>query len=372
MTMSKQWYRLDDDATVASPALLVYPERVAANIGRMIELAGDDPRRLRPHVKTHKLAPIVTMQLDAGITRFKCATIAEMEMTASAGAPDVLLAYQPIGPTIARVAKLRDAYPDTRFSVVADDVEVVAALTECFREAGEPLPVFLDVDCGMHRTGIDPGPGLEICRRIAASPGLIFGGLHAYDGHIRDRDSADRAEHGASAMEPVTVLAERLERAGISVAAIVAGGSPTFAIHARTTNWQCSPGTTVFWDAGNSEKYPDLEFVHAAVLLARVISRPGGDRVCVDLGHKAVASENPIEHRVRFPEVPDARPVLHSEEHLVIETSRAEELSPGTVLYGIPWHICPSVALYSEASVVRGGRIVETWPITARARRISV
>jgi D-serine deaminase-like pyridoxal phosphate-dependent protein len=158
---------------------------------------------------------------------------------------------------------------------------------------------------------------------------------------------------------------------GLRVPLLIAGGTPTFPIHASHADRECSPGTTVLWDFGYGDKYPDLAFQTAAVLLTRVVSKPAPGRLCLDLGHKAVAAENP-HPRVRLLELPDAVPVMHSEEHLVIETPRAAEFSIGQVLHGIPRHICPTVALHSEAIVVENGRVAAQWPILARARRLTV
>jgi D-serine deaminase-like pyridoxal phosphate-dependent protein len=127
----------------------------------------------------------------------------------------------------------------------------------------------------------------------------------------------------------------------------------------------------MLWDFGYGDKFPDLPFEPAAVLLTRVVSKLAGNRLCLDLGHKAVASENP-HPRVRLLEIPDATFLMHSEEHLVIETPRADEFAIGQCLHGIPRHICPTVALHNEAWVSQGGTAVTTWPITARGRRITV
>ena len=152
---------------------------------------------------------------------------------------------------------------------------------------------------------------------------------------------------------------------------IVAGGTPSFPVHARHEDLECSPGTCVFWDAGYSSGLPDLDFLYAVVLLTRVVSKPGGRRICLDLGHKAVASENPHPRAV-FPDLPDANAVGHSEEHLVLETDRATDLAVGDVLYAIPWHVCPTVALHDVAVAVRDGRAAETWAVTARTRTLSM
>lgn len=365
------WFQLANEAEVPSPGLLIFEDRVEANLRRMLEIAGG-PARLRPHVKTHKLGQLVARQIALGITKFKAATVAEAEMCADAGAPDVLLSFPAVGPNIARLCALADHFLATHFRALADDASTIRELGAAAVRAGFTLDVLLDVDCGMHRTGVLPGAAaIELYRQIATTPGLSAAGLHAYDGHIHEPDLALRAAQAEEAFVPVLDLRRQLESAGLRVPTLIAGGSPTFAIHAAHTDRECSPGTTVLWDFGYGDKFPDLGFTPAAVLLTRVVSKPGPNRLCLDLGHKAVAAENP-HPRVRLLELPEAEFVMHSEEHLVIETPRAAEFPVGAALHGIPRHICPTVALHSEVTVVRAGAAVERWPIVARARRITV
>ena len=119
MIMPVNPFQITNEAELPSPSLLIYPDRVFRNLERMLKLAGN-PDRLRPHVKTHKLPEIVGMQISMGITKFKCATIAECEMTAGSGARDVLLAHQPAGPNAARLRFLMDRFPHTTLrSVIA-------------------------------------------------------------------------------------------------------------------------------------------------------------------------------------------------------------------------------------------------------------
>lgn len=365
------WFHLQDEAAIPSPALLLFRDRIEHNLRLMIQIAGS-PSRLRPHVKTHKLGQLVTRQIELGITKFKASTIAETEMCAAVGAPDVLLAFPQAGPNITRLCELARKFPKTAFSVVADDPSAVRALSAAALAAGVKLGVFMDLDCGMHRTGITPGDrAVELYRLISQSPALRAAGLHAYDGHIHEAAPAERRAICEEAFAPVLALRARLEGMGLPVPVLVAGGTPTFPIHASHTDRECSPGTTVLWDFGYGDKFADMPFQHAAVLLVRVVSKPAPDRLCLDLGHKAVAAENP-HPRVRFMELPDAVAVMQSEEHLVIETPRSGEFAIGDVLHGIPRHICPTVALHAEALIVESGRVTETWPIAARARRLTV
>src|SRR4051794_39494917 len=185
-------YAIADTSSIFSPALIFYKDLIAHNIGHAIDMVGD-PDRLRPHVKTHKTREIVTMELDAGITKHKCATLAEAEMLADCGAPDVLLAYQLVGPNCGRMARLARAFPGCRFSVLADHPAALAALSEAMSAAGQSVDVLLDLDVGQHRTGIAPGPeAAALYEQMAKLPGVRPGGLHVYDGHVREEAPAER------------------------------------------------------------------------------------------------------------------------------------------------------------------------------------
>ena len=369
--METAWYTVANAADIPSPALLVYPDRVEENIRRMIRVAGD-VERLRPHMKTNKLPEVIQMQMDQGITKFKCATIAEAEMVATCLAPDVLLAYQPVGPNVQRFIRLVHTFPKTTFSALVDDEDTIRSLSAAAVQAGLTLNLFLDLDCGMHRTGVTPGPrAVELYRLIACSPGLRPAGLHMYDGHIHDTDLATRSRICEDAFAQFRMMQEALKTAGLPVPASVIGGTPTFPLHAQRAGIECSPGTAVFWDWGYSTILPDMDFLPAILVLTRVVSKPGTNLLCLDLGHKAIASENPAP-RVQLLGLPDAKAVGHSEEHLVLETERAGEFPVGTCFYGMPWHVCPTVALHNEAVVVKNGRADERWRVVGRARTITI
>src|SRR5947209_5161233 len=121
-------YAVHDTSGVFTPALLFYKDLIRRNLARCLEMAGS-PDRLRPHVKTHKTREIVRLELDAGIRKHKVATLAEAEMVAACGAPDVLLAYNLVGPNCARLGRLLRAYPGCRFSVLADHPAGAQALS---------------------------------------------------------------------------------------------------------------------------------------------------------------------------------------------------------------------------------------------------
>ncbi|MEQ1912396.1 MAG: hypothetical protein ABMA15_26475 [Vicinamibacterales bacterium] len=109
--------------------------------------------------------------------------------------------------------------------------------------------------------------------------------------------------------------------------------------------------------------------LYAALVVSRVVSIPGEGLVCVDLGHKAIASEGALEKRVSFLNAPGLEAIGHSEEHLVLEITDGAAYKVGDLLYGVPFHVCPTIALHDQATVVSGGRVVEHWH-TARHRSI--
>ncbi len=359
---------------IASPALLFDKSAIESNLDRMIEIVDGEASRLRPHAKTHKCAEILAIQLERGITKVKCATIAEAELAAQIGSDDVLLSYPAIGPTAERLYDLAERYEKTSFSTLVDSAEGLADLKH-----GSPLTlgVYLDLDVGMSRTGIAGGPAaIDLINNLRRVDCLDWRGIHAYDGHIHDSGLNQRRDAFDTALESLSSFLHSLDELGIPVPSIVSGGSPTFALHAEAAahsqlNWECSPGTTVLWDAGYAERYPELDFTCAAFLLCRVVSHPGENQICLDLGHKAVSAENPITNRVRFPGLAAHSFVSQSEEHLVLKFCLGERPAIGTTILGVPYHVCPTVALYERACLVQEGPATsETWKIAARDRSI--
>jgi D-serine deaminase-like pyridoxal phosphate-dependent protein len=368
-------YAIRDTSAIYSPALLFYRDLIRQNIARAVELVGD-PRRLRPHVKTHKTREVVRLELEAGVRKHKCATLAEAEMLAGCGADDVLLAYPLVGPNCGRMARLIGAFPSCRFSVTADHAAAVDALSRTMQAAGQTVEVLLDLDVGQHRTGVAPGAeAVALYERIDRSPGLKVGGLHVYDGHNHQESFVERQTAALKQLEPVLALRTALEKKALATPRLVLGGTPTFPVFARLDlpGLECSPGTCFLHDHGYGSRFADLAgFTPAALLLTRVVSRPTPTRVTLDLGYKAVASDPPAGKRCVLLDVPPYEPILQNEEHLVIETTAAETFRPGDEVLAIPTHVCPTCAMHRSAYVIADGRLAGTWDIVARDRTLTV
>ena len=369
MGKQDEWFRIDRVEGLDSPSLVIYIDRVKQNIKTAIDIIGD-VNRLRPHIKTHKSKDIALLLKKSGIKKFKCATIAEADILGMIQAEDVLLAYQPTGPKVDRFLSLIKDYSHTKFSCLIDNKFVADEISKKASQNYIQVNIFIDVNVGMNRSGIKPEGVIDLIEHIQQLKGLQVIGLHVYDGHINMPDLNKRKELINSAFEPVEVLRRELKKKGFNRLTIVAGGSPSFTIHAANIQVEASPGTFVFWDAGYLDKLKEQAFVPAALVISRIISNPDENIYTCDLGHKSVAAENVIGQRVIFLNAPDLIPIAQSEEHLVLKSESGTSHQPGEVLYGLPYHICPTVALYDKATIVQDHRLITEWDIAARNRRI--
>lgn len=366
----KKWYRVNDPSKLISPSLLVYPERIKKNIDLMIEMAGGVDF-LRPHIKTHKMAEIIKMQMDKGIHKFKCATIAEAELLAKCKVKDILLAMQPVAKNVSRFFELIEQYPNSNFSTIVDNLQSVNEISNLSSTKNLPASLWMDINIGMNRTGIEPNEkAVELYQSISADKNIVAKGFHVYDGHIRNPNIDERTKICDKAFEKVMHLKDKLESLGVQVEHIVAGGSPTFPIHSKRKGIEASPGTTLLWDEGYGKLFKEMEFLHAAVLFTRVISKPTSQLTCFDLGHKSLASEMNFP-RVKFLDV-NCKQINQSEEHLVVENSNDEMYQIGDHAYAIPVHICPTVAKYKKVITIVQGEITGSWEVAARDHQLNI
>jgi D-serine deaminase-like pyridoxal phosphate-dependent protein len=370
MTKSN-WYELDDPAAVESPGLVFYEDRIRENIKTLIGMI-DDKSRLRPHVKTHKSAEVTKLMLQAGLKKFKCATIAEAEMLGSCEAPDVLLAYQPVGPNIQRFMVLQKRFPATQFSCITDNLGAAKNIAAAAAENDLHVLIYIDVNVGMNRTGILPKNVLALYEALLGVEKLEVLGLHAYDGHIHEPDFGFRQQEVTKIIKQLEWLRQQIESKYQKQPVIIAGGTPGFPIYAGSSDFECSAGTFALWDFGYQQSFPEQNFITAALVITRVVSLPAANLICTDLGHKAVAAENILSNRITFLNAPGLVAISQSEEHLVLDAGTNHGYKIGDVLYGLPIHICPTVALYDYAYSVSSERSPQLWPIRSRKRRDTI
>ena len=369
---ASEWYLIDKIEEIDSPSLLIYKERLIHNIDTMIDQV-QDVSRLVPHVKTNKMLEVGKLMINKGINQFKTATIAEAEMMAMAGASRVIIAHQLVGPKIKRFFALAKQYPDTEFATIIDDITIAKQLTKLNQAPQNPVQLYLDINTGMNRSGYSIDHNiLEFYQQIHAIGGIDLRGLHVYDGQHRDPDFNKRQQDITGPFQMIERLSDQITEAGMKTPEIIAGGSPAFSTHIHNDRVKVSPGTSVFWDWGYGQICQEQNFLHAALILTRIISKPATNIITVDLGHKAIAPENIISKRVKFLNIGAHELISHSEEHGVIKVPDSSIYSVGQEIYGLPYHICPTVNAYQEANVIEGHRQVDRWQVIARNRSITI
>lgn len=370
-------YHFHGEETIPSPALIYYQDILLKNTKTAIESAGS-AARLWPHIKSHKSRDFTQLQADLGIRQFKCATIAEAEMAAQTSAERILLAYPLIGPNIQRFIRLVTAYPEKEFFALGDDLDVLRSLGQAAEASRLKINCLADVNTGMNRTGVSFDRLFDFYLQLSRLPGLCPMGLHCYDGDRHEQDYTGREEKVRQTIAQIDRIQDRLTEAGISCPIIILGGSPSFPCYSRCCspdrkNWFFSPGTVFLFDAGYREQFPDLPYLPGAAVLSRVVSHPKEGWFTLDAGYKAISAEQKICGII--PELPQAKPMFQSEEHWTfsMEEGYAGKVPAiGTVLYILPWHICPTTALHEKACLVSGDRLQAEWPITARNRKLTI
>ena len=356
-----------------SPQLIFYPEYIRENLRRMVRMAGG-ASRLWPHMKTHKTAEILKMQLEEGIDQVKCATIAELEIAANAGVRRIVLAYPLTGPNIRRFLTAQKTFSQVQLFAIADDTGQVEMLGRAASECGQTVRLLMDVDIGQHRTGVSLERAAGLYRQWSKVPGIDLCGAHCYDGHRHESDPEIRMQAVRETDEAFQKIRQELEGEGYSCSVVIFGGTPSFPCHVNLTDDYVSPGTCVLWDFGYRDAYPDLDFIPAAAVLTRVVSRPSEDTFTLDLGTKAIASD-PAIPRAEIAGFEYAETVMQNEEHLVLRVPEAhirDIPQIGSVLYALPAHVCPTSAMYPYAAVVEAGKLTGYWEIAARNRKINI
>ena len=368
--MDRNVYALRDASSLVSPALIYYRDIILANTRRIIEMAGGADK-LWPHVKSHKTGEMVCLQIDLGITRFKCATIAEAEMTAKAGGGKIILAYPLVGPNVSRFLRLAADYGQVNFYAIGDDLRQLEILSTEAGKMGTQANVLVDVDVGMHRTGVPIDKLQGFYEAATALKGIALRGMHCYDGHLHDADFNIRKARVGEIDNQVMKIKETLERKGLDCGLMVMGGTPTFPCRTGKADMCLSPGTCFIGDWGHLKKFPDMDFPPGAAVLTRVVSHPTGESFTLDLGCKGIASD-PAGERGTIAGMEEAKPLFQSEEHWVFSLPAGQQLPPiGSVCYVIPAHICPTSALYPQIIVARDGEITGEWQVNARDRKIN-
>ncbi|MCI0525073.1 MAG: alanine racemase [Acidobacteria bacterium] len=366
-------YRIANIESVMTPALAIYPEIVAANIEATLRVMGGDANRWRPHVKTSKLGFVMRLMAERGVVNVKCATTLELRTAAEAGATNILVAYPMIGANARRVRELAEAMPDKRISALVENEGQARSWV------GGAVSLFIDLNGGMDRTGLEQDRVAEVVKLAQAieEAGLVFRGLHYYDGHMsKYEDLATREVMAHQGYDQLMQIVEALNSAGIVVEEVITAGTPAFPCTLSYKPFddapfvqRASPGTVVYGDFTSIGQLPaEYGYRPAAVVVSTVVSHPAPRRFTCDAGHKAVSADAGVPTCAVLGR-PDLQPQGPSEEHLPIDAPQGADLpAVGDYLYLVPRHVCPTVNNFDHAMLVIDGTITGVERVTARGR----
>jgi D-serine deaminase-like pyridoxal phosphate-dependent protein len=342
--------------------LLLDAELFELNISAMAEHVSRAGKRLRPHAKAHKCVEIARRQVNALAAGVCVATVPEAELMVRAGIPGVLLTSPIADPAkCMRMAELAALAADT--AVVVDHVKQARMYSSAAEQAGVTLNVLVDIDVGDHRTGISPGePALQLAEAIRSDRNLSFAGLQAYSvraSHIEDMEA--RANYSAGVLNDVLLTRQLLESRGIGVP-IVTGGSTGSCLcdSALPYMTELQAGSYALMDVAYGQLH-GVDFRHALSVLATVVSANHLDRVTVDAGFKAFATDRPFGPKMQY--AAGARYEWGGDEFGYVFPGPRQRMQLGDRLRFIPPHCDPTVNLYDQIHVCRGEEVEDVWPI---------
>ena len=373
---SEQPYLIAEPDLIETPRLLVFRDRLDRNISRMQEHSKALDARfslamLCPHVKTHKSALITRLLMAAGIDYFK-ATPNEVEMLLSAGAKKIFVSYPLLADTADRLAREVKSHPETTFFVQAAHRKHLDVLLEAAERHHIKWNYFIDLDVGMHRTGIAPELAYPFYQSVSRSEPLQFAGLHGYDGHNHETDPIARQKIASAAMRSLINVLREFEKNRVNVPQVITGGTPGFLEDLKVLKdvqmdsaLKVSPGTWIYYDTKSHHIMPGA-FEMAALILARVIDTPTRETATLNLGHKRWAiDQGPIEGF----SVPEMKAQFWSEEHTVV-SHRDGRLDIGDYVLIAPQHVCSTVNLWEYFTLLgpNGAIEIARCPIEGRNR----
>ena len=368
-------YRISNLDDLLTPALVLYPGIIASNIDRTVQLLDGNADRWRVHIKTSKLAYTLRMLVDRGVRNFKCATTLELLVGCQSGAIDILVAYPVMGANARRVREIAEQFPSVRISVLIENPQQLR------QWIGSSIGIFLDINPGMNRTGIEPDQTETIVQTIrqVADQGLEFRGLHYYDGQYGGCEESERTAAAYAGYDALLGLVTEIRGTGVCVPEIITAGTPTFpssltyrGFHGDDFIHRVSPGTIVYCDASALAQLPrEWGYAPAALVVSRVVSHPHSGIITCDAGHKTVSADAGVPTCVVVGH-PELTPLSPSEEHLPVQSKTAPGPAIGDALYLLPRHVCPTVNNFDCALMVRNGRIESVETISARGRETPI
>lgn len=354
-----------------TPAALVDLDILAQNIDRMAEYSALHGLSLRPHVKTHKSPRIAAEQLRLGAVGLTCATPRELEVMSDV-TRDLLLNYPLLGAT--KLARVLSLPSNVQLTVAVDSMIAVDALAATSRILDRPVQVYVELDLGMHRVGVQRvDDAIALALRVKEQPPLVFAGITFYPGHIREPVGEQDAKL-AKLRDDLALALDRMEGAGVRPRVVSGGSTPAaWRMHEVPGVTEVRPGTYVYNDRTTAEIGACAWEDCALTVLATVVSTAVDGQAVIDAGCKALGREPvrgaPREGFAALLDRPEVTVERMSEEHGILDLTRTTwRPRVGDVVRLVPNHVCIVVHLNDSIYGVRRDVVEARWPVSARGR----
>ena len=348
-----------------TPALIIDLQTLEYNLATMGEFFQSRKTKLRPHFKTHKCPEIAHRQMKFGAIGITCAKLGEAEVLVKAGIPSVLIANQVIDQD--KIRLLAGLARQCQLIVAVDQLDNLNQISKAASELGSTVHVVIEIDVGLRRAGVQPGvEALSLAEEASKLPGVHFSGVLGYEGFTMfETDRDKRRENALAAMEALVGTSELIQRAGIPVEVVSAGGTGTFDITGDFDGvTEIEAGSYVFMDSRYNQL--GLPFKQALTLSAMVTSARNPGRFIIDAGMKSLTTDNGM------PEILTPGGLILqklNEEHGIVEFGQERTpIQVGSRLEIIPSHVCTTVNLHDRYYVTQEDKLVDIWEISGRGK----
>ncbi len=354
-------------SAIDTPALVLDLDAFERNMERMTDALRGHPIRLRPHAKSHKCPEIARRQIALGAVGVCCQKISEAAVFVQAGINDVLVTNQVVGAH--KLRHLAELAGHARMGVLVDDARQVSDLAQAAQAHGVSIDVYVEINVGGNRCGVEPGAEVaRLARQIADHPPLRFAGLQCYHGPAQHRRTpVERKEAIAKASEAARMSRDLILGDGLAVESITGAGTGSFLLERDSGVFnEIQVGSYIFMDrdySDNQRASGDVPFEHALFVRTAVLSHTLAIRAVVDAGLKASAVDSGMP---TIWQRPDLKYIKAADDHGVLEVLAGAALALGDVLMLVPGHCDPTVNLYDELVCIRGDHVEALWPVAAR------
>ncbi|MBI3208035.1 MAG: alanine racemase [Candidatus Solibacter usitatus] len=346
-----------------TPALCLDLERYQRNAARLAAFLKQHGVSWRPHMKGQKAPRLAQMAVAAGAIGVTCATVYEAEAMAAAGIASILIAHETVG--AAKLRRLARLEHKTCVISATDSAEHLHMLADAARAERVIIPVIVELDVGMHRSGIQPGePAVQLARLAASTEGIRLEGLMGWEGHVTQLQGAEKTRAAQQSLAALVETARLFREHGLSAEIVSCAGSGTFLESAQVTGiTEAQAGGAVFSDLTYQSWGVDHEF--ALTVLARVASRPAPDRIIVDAGFKAMSTDHGLPLILELDGV--KRLALSAEHATIVLNSPSPNPRVGDLVEFVPSYTDSTVCLHDEMVALRKGVVEEVWEIPGRS-----